>query len=522
MPLNENQLLSVIGTYPSLGWDTDVVTQPTIQVKFNILVDENLVNTNVALNQYVTLVKLSGDEVVQVEYSSWNASTRQLEFTPATALSPGAIYQITIRKELKSAQGRRMEEDKVWTFEVSSLPVEKVTLRTPGDSTAHPNQPTLEWNGVWFASGSVTYDVNVNTNWLFTPPVTWETSVSTSTTGGIRTSSIAAVLDGDTTYYWRVRARTTAVTGEWSTTRAFYIGGTNQASPDSDFAYEEDTDFKLLETFPSRGDTHQTSWPTISGTFSQNLLPSTVTSGSSGTFYVLATSVDGRLSSSPTYIDGAIVLQNNVATFVPSVAIAQNTRYTVYFKAGIGSTSGYVLDDTETIYFTGEYKPMYGGLIEVRSLLGDMAAYLNDDEIAYHLWRAGLYVNELIYTSIHRIRLSATLDDLVDYQVVGGTTLGMVRISELYAAIRIMENYYATTLTEAGKAGALATFQFETKADILKYLADRIKKLKEELSGIEASFLLAAVHPQIGRKSQYFIPGGVRDVDLAYTYRKQF
>jgi hypothetical protein len=200
----------------------------------------------------------------------------------------------------------------------------------------------------------------------------------------------------------------------------------------------------------------------------------------------------------------------------------RNTRYTIRLTTGIASTSGDFLPETVETYFTGPYVPLYGGVIGVRAHLGGFIHNTTDDEINFHLWRASIATNELIFTRNRLLRDRVTLEQLIDY-VPSIDTWGMLQYAEIVAAITLLESYYADVLDEAGRRSGLATFEYEVSVQLLEEIRARIKELERKRDEIAATFLLDATVPKTTIKSRYWHPdnyGLARDD--SYSPRSQF
>jgi hypothetical protein len=518
MSTNNSQYLSIVGYAPRLG-DENVGTSGEIQIRFNLPVDQTQVNTNAELNKYLILTNMTTDVTVPVIYRSWDGTHRMLSVAPSGALSAGGTYQITVRRTLTSDQGRGMTSDRNWVFEVEGDPVNPVDLLEPGDSTAHRTSPTLKWSGITIASSGlpVTYDVQVNSDWHFQPPLTWSTDVSSVTSGGTFSTAIGVALTARSSYFWRVRARNASLTGEWSEVRGFWLGESTQASPDTEFLYETPGQFRVDKTYPPAGTPNCYSWPTIRLTFTERIDPATITNES---VYLYRTTVDGRGDTNTGAVSGVITTNDTSMVFTPSVDIADNSRYTLVVKATVASTSGNALEEDYQTYFTSEYAPLYGGIISVRSHLGKVMEPITDDEIYFQLWLASLKVNEIFMTRVYRVRRTATFNEVVNYRPPLETA-GMKEYTELEAVISILESYYMDLATEAGRRNMLGTFENEVNVDILEELRNRIKELKQERDQVAATYLFKVVVPRVGIKSAYWDENRLGR-DLSYEKRPRF
>lgn len=495
--------LAIVSSEPRLGWSFNVPVQPEINVRFNQFVNEALVSTDAALNQYVILVDMATDQAYPVTFREWDRPNRILTFAPSGNLTPGAMYQVTVRKELKTAQGRQMLCDLTWSFQVSDAALGQVSLRSPGDATAFVSPPPLVWDGVWIPSGSVTYQVEVDSNWQFGNNVLWGTTLTVATSGGIQEVSIGTPLTAPAAYYWRVRACTPAISGQWSETRSFWVGNATQSSPDTQVMYDPGQAFSLVGILPENGTPNYSDWPLIRATFTQDLSGASVTSGS---ISLWAQAVDGRLATGIEQIPALLTVVGPTVQLSPSGTIRQNTRYTLKLTEELMGSGSEVLPAPVESYFTGPYYPLYGGTIAVRAELGPLAERISDDEILFYLWRGSLHVHEMLATRVHRVRQLISFDDLVAY-LPTIVSWGMIRYAELAAAVDLLENYYYEQLPHGGAKVGLATFEYSMETAYLRELRDEIKNRREERDKWAATFLAEVVVPRVGIKSQRFWPG---------------
>lgn len=513
------QVLSVASVGPRVGWDVGVPVRPDILVRFNQPILTSLVNTTSGANSYFNLVRLDNDSTqITLTYGSWDSQLNQLIVNPSADLVPGVIYQVTIRKEITSAAGRPLPADYTWTFLVAGSTVSAPILSSPGDATAFLDAPTLVWTGPsgTALSGSVTYDVYLHTDWAFTAPLVYSTTVTASGSGGTQSNTIGATLSGDTAYYWKVRARTASATGDWSETRAFWIGSTGQTSPPTVQLYEPDVNFRLNSLLPVEGSYHLSEWPTILATFSSAVDSDTITTGN---FQVWQQPIDGSLAEESVQLSGVFTVAGNQALFTPSGDITYNHRYTIVLTPDILGTDEEPLEGEIRSYFTSQYRPLYGGVLSVRAELGGFIDKISDDEITFALWRASLEVNEILDTRGYMIDRRVGTAGLVNYQYSMGTTWGMSRYAELTAAMRLLDNFYMDVAEEAGRKTALATFQYERSVDILKELRAKGDAIRAERNRIATQFLQQMARSRVGIQGQNWHPSMPSARDWGYTRR---
>ena len=334
----------------------------------------------------------------------------------------------------------------------------------------------------------------------------------------MQTAGIGVTLTSQQGYYWRVRAYTDTVTGEWSEVRAFWVGNTVQAAPNTVQSYQPAGAFQLLELFPEAGTANLADWPTIRAYLNAPVDPTTANADN---FIVQYQDVGGRPSVTGGTVPGTYTVSGSVIDFVPTSAIGANLRYTVRLTDELGSTTGQTLPAEITTYFTGAYTPLYGGTINTRSELGGFIDKVSDDEVLFQLWRASLKVNELLATRVHRVRQRVSMDELIAY-IPPGVTWGMVRYAELGACVSLLQGHYYDLLQRSGVRTTLATFEYETKTDFLKELRERIKDLQKEQEEVGATFLFDAVVMRTVIPGQFWSPETYWGYDQSYRNRRTF
>ncbi|NER12908.1 T9SS type B sorting domain-containing protein [Leptobacterium flavescens] len=124
----------------------------------------------------------------------------QMTFTNTAGVTPG-VYTIPV-----NATSASVSKSVDFTLEIFSSSLADVTLTSPANGTtdAFLNQ-TLQWQADPFADE---YDVQVATDAGFSNIVASETLITNS--------YVLSDLNGNTTYYWRVRSRNSCGTGNYS------------------------------------------------------------------------------------------------------------------------------------------------------------------------------------------------------------------------------------------------------------------------------------------------------------------
>jgi hypothetical protein len=521
MPPSLPNWLSVLTFEPRLG-DAPVDVLPTFSVRFNTTLNTDLVDTDPALAENIILVRMDTDAAAPVTYVGYSQADRILQFRPTADLAPGAFYQVTIRKELRNAQGRAMAADRVWTFQVDASPIGTVELLAPADSTAYASSPTLQWQGIEAVSGTVSYDLRLDNGWDWAGTPLWQTTLSAAASGasGIQSAAIGISLTENQVYYWQVRARTDTVTGDWTDAWAFYLGSTSQTSPSTRQSYETLAPFRLAELLPADGAANLSSWPIIRATFTQDVSGAGI---SSQVFQVWKETIDGQVAvSGAALVSGSLEVSGNVVEFTPAEDPIPNTRYTVLLTKALTSAAGETLGEDVSTYFTGHYTPLYGGVFAVRSLHGTCCTDTSTDEIYFQLWKASLDLHRILIQQDPAYDLrpaSITFQQVLTY-VPKVDTFGMVQVAEYTAAISILDRHYFDLLKKAGKRVALGVFEYQVSVELLAELRAKLKEMREQRDQLLATLMYAGVHPQVLRKSELW-DSYLQDWDFSFRGRHQ-
>ena len=106
----------------------------------------------------------------------------------------------------------------LWTVFIDTGPPPTPTLVSPADNITTPStEITFDWSDVTDDSNwAVTYELQIDSDTLFSPPVIWQT--------GLTVSQHTVTLTGGVRYWWRVRTKDAAGNySSWSSTRTLYI-----------------------------------------------------------------------------------------------------------------------------------------------------------------------------------------------------------------------------------------------------------------------------------------------------------
>lgn len=196
-------------------------TAPTTPPPAPVLSSPQLFATAVAIPTTLTWGVSSGAETYQLQISTSAAfATTALNDSTLTGttrivadLNGGLSYYWRVRARNGLGQGAWSD---TWTFSTLLTLPGAPTLLTPGQFALDVNRLTpLTWDSVPRAQ---TYQVQVSLNSGFTQIVIDDSGRTT------RTYTPSSPLNASTEYYWRVRAKNAAGTGDWSSIARFTTG----------------------------------------------------------------------------------------------------------------------------------------------------------------------------------------------------------------------------------------------------------------------------------------------------------
>lgn len=208
--------LSVLKTEPG-NYAVDVPTTSNIRVWFDADVDQQTLAGNVIFQD-------TFGRPVDCRYTYAN---RILTIIPATSLSPGTTYLVTLigdsnledgrAQGIRSILGYPLVGNHLFSFTTaSSATLPAPLLLSPANHTAWPaDPPALSWQAV---AGARAYQVELGGNPQFSP-VLWATTADAAT---LAVTSDYQFTEGE--YYWRVRAvGEDGQPGNWSDVYVFAV-----------------------------------------------------------------------------------------------------------------------------------------------------------------------------------------------------------------------------------------------------------------------------------------------------------
>jgi hypothetical protein len=491
--------------------DVNIGLRPNITVVFNQEMDSTQLSAS-SFDVYLTLIETQTDTAVPLQFV--NFTGKILTVTPAVDLSPRTKYSVTVHSTLKSALGRPLGKELTWSFTTAQSALSVPTLLSPADGVSLVDVPAFYWSSVSY-SEPVTYRVQVASSFTFSDSSIVGV-ITTSETSGV----LGAALNRRQTYYWRVRAEAGSVVSAWSDFRAFYLGEPERPFPDPVVIPEIEAPFHVVRITPEDGLTNLEAWPEIKLYLSDYVDPGTV----SGAVSMRYEPVDGardlgsglvELSVSvDSYVSGAI--SGSVITVAPAsgIEIGRNTRYTLSVTRDLVSLSGDPLASEVSMYFTSKYVPLYGSLLGVRAFLGGLLADASDDKINFHIYRASLHANYLVLRFLYG-GSGITQSQVRSYQQ--NQTYELSSYVELYAAIKLLEEYRFTLLTAADRARSLQGYEDRVGAQILSEIETLLSGYKKDLYTLEMTLLgnLGVPVPAVGVKSLLYTGGSTLPPELS-------
>lgn len=475
--------------------DGNVGPLPTLTARFSTEIDSALLSRDI--NKYLLLVNEGTDQAMPVVYGGYE--NLSLHFTPASGLTAGATYLVTVYGTVPSPQGRSSNLNRSWAFKISSAGLITPQLLDPGNQTAVPPGPRLSWSAAPPpASGTIAYNLQIDKAAEFSSDtLLYNISVS-------GTSAIPASLPPGNTYFWRVGAQFTppsgpSVQGPYSDPFMFYVGTGLRPNVDSQVTYSPVASFSLLGNSLT-GLSNQGAWPgPFSFTFS-----SPVASGSLGGITFRRAPVDGYGNpylAKPVLFTASLDDSGTVLTLLPGEIIQVNTRYTVLLS-GLVSSLGLPLV-AQTLSFTSRYTPLYLGVEVLRANFGHLLLDYPDDFLLFHIYRASLDVNRRASLFYAPTFYGGPSEESVrGFQVT--LTWDMEKWTECETQINILKEVLRDLIKSGGNKERLADFEVEGSAQVIGYVREEINSLKAEQTEWAASFDRKRAHQRSGRKSEFY------------------
>jgi len=485
---------TVVGYEPNIETE-EVDSLPLIEIRFSVDLDSSQINTDAKLAGFIILTEEVTESTIAVEYVDY--ANRVLSFKPATALTEGNYYRVTVMRGIPSFDGRTMQFNHVFVFKVTANDIPAPVLMLPGNDTSHTTNPTFQWYPITYTTDQIlNYHVQVDTS----------TGFNTIGESGWETTSIACTgmpgtaLTQDTSYYWRVRAELVSGSityyGDWSEVRTFYLGTSLQPSLSVQQTYAEADSFHLDVGSIDDGLSHQTTFPSLWFMFS-----GTVNSSTLGAVSMVRESVDGYPSSAQTAVSITATCTDSTVTITVNDAIVQNNKYTITFSTTLADTSGNALSEKVTTYFTSTYSPLYVAAIVLRADFGSFLVDYPDDLLNFYLYRTSLELNRyvLTYTDQDPSEDSIRTDAIT-------LTAPMLRWMEHKTAAKLLTMRFYELLEDADRLRKLGDYTEQRGSAVLGAIQAARKKEEQEAQYWFSQFSLRRARPRPVVKSANWDP----------------
>ncbi|HUQ17991.1 MAG TPA: Ig-like domain-containing protein [Gemmatimonadaceae bacterium] len=293
---------TVLGFTPANG-QVGVGTNPPITVTFSEAMDQNTINTST-----ITLRVTSTGALVPGAVT-YNATTHVATFTPNAPLAVPVNYTIGVSTGVKDLAGNALAVAASSSFTTADLSAPTVTSTSP-------------------ASGAANVPVNSTISATFSKPM--DQSTFTASTFQVKTTVGGAAVAGAFGYNAATNTVTFTPSANLASQTAYTVtittgvkdaNGIAMAAPFTwTFSTADVTAPTATVTSPTNGQSNVPTGTTITVTFSEPMDPATV----SGAITVRNTNTSAPVAGTVAYIAGS-----TVATFTPTVALANGTSYTV-------------------------------------------------------------------------------------------------------------------------------------------------------------------------------------------------
>lgn len=457
---------SIISFSPNLAV-TGVTTTPSLIAKFNMEMEETQFSS---LTSLVMLIAESDQSAIPLSFVSYGRKV--LELAPTDPLTPNETYQITFNRGIRSIEGRGLQTNFQYVFQVNTYSIDQIELVTPADSTS-VSVPNFYWNAVTATTGSVQYKIEIDVNSSFT---TVGTRGWTTTTTQV-SAALGVELPTRTAYYWRVRAEVVSgAVGPWSDPRSFFYGSFLTASDDTRQVYQQTEPTKILYSGLPDQPSNLSAWPDMTFVFTRAL-----SSGAASLITLTRRSVDGWPNDRETAVAATIAVSGTTLVITPTDTILQNNRYTVTIPSTVTDTNGTPLGVPIKLTFTSTYSPHYCGVDVIQANLGMLLSEVSDDIIHFHIFRCSLDVNRDFLFWGSRV-MGGPTEQMVRLMSMPGTmpTYAMEKWVEAKATMHLLTFEMMRVLKDAGKMQRLADYMEQTGADVIREFRALTQRAEQE------------------------------------------
>lgn len=463
MPPINGALPELVYQYPT-AQDNPTQLRPIIILDWSVDVDTAQFSNSVSRVGLVTLLDRSTGQSVATDYLDYDSRNRRIRLQASSLLSPNQEYRLIIAKGVQDTYGRRSQYHYDWTFTTAVSAVSSVLLVSPSDGSTQSSFPTFTWAVVTGATG-INYQFQLASEVSFTSPL-----VNTLVNPNYYTPG--SIPPDQESYYWRVRAVTASVTGEWSDTWAFYYGTTLAADVTSRTTWIDPVFalFRVGNKSASQRElgTNLSTWPTLSFTFTS---PPVSSIGN----YVTVTkkAVLPRNDQPSDYVESTVAgtwsVAGSTATFTPTDSLAGNSRYLITFPETLVNTQGVELGVEQSYYVVGQYTPYYVDIRVLKAKLRTESLTLPDDQINLFIHLASLEANMRYQAFLLGTSLYWYPDSLTETMVRGVAMKGhaVLRWVEARTRVYIYESILSDEIRNVGRTTRLSDYQETLTKDFL-------------------------------------------------------
>lgn len=452
----------LIRVYPSQDDSPILTLEPQITLYWSEGMKSEQFSDPARLVTYISLINLSTGQDIPLSFVSYTASERKVILEPTAELNSSTTYQLLVKKGLRDINGRAHQIDRTWSFVTSDSEILQPVLLSPSDYSVSPYVPTFEWEDTGFDN-----QIQISQHPTFNSLIADETISELE-------YYPSAVFDLDQTYYWRVRAVSGALEGDWSSTRSFYLSSTAVAHPTTS---SQPQPFFLEEASIDIDNSNLGSWPSIYFDFSGSLHYSTSGTASVTKIPVLPRN-DDPTSFTETAVSGSWSIDDDVLSFTPSEDISSNYRYkfTVKPKDNLGNSLPII-----TKYITGSYTPYYTDLLSVKAMLAREANMHPDDLINWTIHKCSLEANA-IYSSYLGGVMVIGVEGILETQVRAPAlqSHAVMRWVTAVSAVAILKRALNDELRNLGRKQKLSDYEQSLDKDFLTGIQEAIKYAQEE------------------------------------------
>lgn len=424
----------------------------------------------------VLLVDDVNSTVYPTVFTSSSTPLKRIILTPESNLPRGRTFRVVVKKQIKDNFGRKSDQEYQWTFVTAGSTLSTVTLTAPENASVQSVFPTLSWTSVASASG---YQVQIDDRFDFGSPALDQYVVGVSLTPvGSFTSS--------TTYYWRVRAYTPSVSGDWSDIRSFYYGTPYHANAATRQALPDATEFGIKRIWFTNGASNLTAHPAnISITYTTQ-----PASDFENHITVLKSSVLPRNDSASSYRDSTVsgtwARNGNTIIFTPTEDIAKNTRYEIKIDRYLTSVDNIESGEDTRLYWCGVYAPFYCSPRAIRARFR-AAEQLPEDLINYYIHRASMMAKARFQAYFYN-SFNWGLDALSETYVRTGQDLtghGVLLWTEACATYELLKSILFEELRNVDRTRVMQRFQDSLGPGFVDAVRLAMSTAKEEMEATE-------------------------------------